>query len=722
MTSQEKATPRVRARGEAADTIAVVDSPQFQSTTAANPAATAPQDQAAAFLHAVYGDGAPGWLTIYTLPNRVTAWVQATDLDHAATLALNASKGGQNVYVGVGLQRERLHSGRGTAATVGALVALWADVDIAGPGHTDGNYPPDEAAALAVVAEFPLPPTVIVHSGHGLQPWWLFREAWTLDTDTERAQAAELARRWLATLQRVAARHGWRLDATADLARVLRLPGTTNWKLPEAPAPVRLLQLHNDTRYTRDDFEPYLADDPELEAGNNGHSPASPLPQTIPNGERNVLLTSLAGSMRRRGATREAIEAALLAQNRTCETPLPVDEVQAIAGSVARYEPAPADGDLLVKDYGHAAVLATLFQGRYRWATHRGSWMQYTGTVWRPVPEEQVAKDASDALRQHYSAALAVATDKATIQDLSKKAVETCIYARITGALAFLRGWPGFLTLPDQWDADPWLLNIGNGTLDLRTGTLRPHSPDDLLTKLAPVSYDPQAAGGYWQAHLDRFLPNPNVRRQVQRDLGLALVGATLEEALSVWYGIGRNGKTTTAKTLLKVLGDYSDRAAPNLLIQSKHERHPTELADLAGLRLVFSIEVDQGKHLAEALVKDLTGGDRKKGRFMRQDFFSFEQTFSITLIVNHKPIITGTDVGIWRRIRLIPWEYRITDAERRPQDEVVAELTSEGPAILNWLLAGLRDWQSSYYWVAPEVQVATDAYRAEMDVLGDFI
>jgi len=89
---------------------------------------------------------------------------------------------------------------------------------------------------------------------------------------------------------------------------------------------------------------------------------------------------------------------------------------------------------------------------------------------------------------------------------------------------------------------------------------------------------------------------------------------------------------------------------------------------------------------------------------------------------VNHKPIITGTDVGIWRRIRLIPWEYRITDAERRPQDEVVAELASEGPAILNWLLAGLRDWQSSYYWVAPEVQVATDAYRAEMDVLGDFI
>lgn len=380
------------------------------------------------------------------------------------------------------------------------------------------------------------------------------------------------------------------------------------------------------------------------------------------------------------------------------------------------------DPDGQQKDYGHAAVLARLFKDRYRWAVHRGCWMRYDGRVWRPDAEEHVAKEAADALRRHYAAQLAGATDKATVLDLTKKVQETCLYSRITGALAFLRGWDGILTMSDEWDRDPWLLNVQNGTLDLRTGELRPHDPADLITKLAPVDYDPTARGPHWEGHIGRFQPNPNVRRQIQRDLGRALPGVTLEESLPIWYGTGANGKTTTARTLLKVLGDYGDRAAPNLLVQSKYERHPTEIADLAGLRLAFSIEVDQGKHLAEALVKELTGGDRKKGRFMRQDFFSFEQTFSIVLIVNHKPVVTGTDEGIWRRIRLIPWEHHIPDSEKRPQEEVVSELVAEGPAILNWLLAGLRDWQSDHHWVAPEVRAASDAYRAEMDVLGDFI
>ena len=380
------------------------------------------------------------------------------------------------------------------------------------------------------------------------------------------------------------------------------------------------------------------------------------------------------------------------------------------------------DPDGQQKDYGHAAVLARLFKDRYRWAVHRGSWMRYDGRVWQPDAEEHVAKEAADALRQHYAAQLAAATDKATVLDLTKKVQETCLYSRITGALAFLRGWDGILTMSDEWDRDPWLLNVNNGTLDLRTGELRHHDPADLCTRLGPVDHDPNAKGPHWEQHINRFLPNPNVRRQVQRDLGRALPGVTLEESLPIWYGTGANGKTTTARALLKVLGDYADRAAPNLLVQSKYERHPTEVADLAGLRLAFSVEVDQGKHLAEALVKELTGGDRKKGRFMRQDFFSFEQTFSIVLIVNHKPIVTGTDEGIWRRVAVIPWEHRIPDAEKRPQEEVVSELVSEGPAILRWLLDGLRDWQNDHGWVAPEVRAASDAYRAEMDVLGDFI
>lgn len=377
--------------------------------------------------------------------------------------------------------------------------------------------------------------------------------------------------------------------------------------------------------------------------------------------------------------------------------------------------------EALQKDYGHADRLSAHFRGRFRWATHLGAWMEWTGQVWRPVPEERVAKVASDELRAEYAAELATA-ERSDIDRLAGALRDACTYARIVGALAFLKGWDGILTMAEQWDAQAWVLNVSNGLLDLRKGELRPHSPDDLCTKLAPVKYDPAAKGEKWQAHLDRFLPDREVQRQVQRDLGLSLVAATLEESLSIWYGSGANGKTTTARALQAVLADYAKRAAPNLLVQSRNERHPTELADLCGARLVFSVEEDEGKKLAEALVKDLTGGDRKKARLMRQDFFEFEQTFSIILVVNHKPIITGTDEGIWRRVRLIPWQVRIPEGERRPQEEVVCELMADGSAILNWLLEGLRDWQREPHWVAPEVQAATEAYRAEQDVLGEFL
>lgn len=468
-------------------------------------------------------------------------------------------------------------------------------------------------------------------------------------------------------------------------------------------------------------------------------SPEKPeaIPATVREGDRNNTLFRLGCSLRGKGLAPAVIEAALQAANRAhCDPPLAAAEVARIAKSAGRYRPGELppprlkpvgvgmdeDDDSLQKDYGHAAVLAVLFKDRYRWAAHRGTWMHYTNGRWCPVPEEAVAKKAADALRQHYAAELTQATDKDTVLALTKKIAETCIYARITGALAFLKGWDGILTMAQEWDRDPWLLNVRNGTIDLRTCTLRPHDPNDLLTKQANVEYDPTAKGEKWEQHINKFLPDANIRRQVQRDLGGALPGAVLDECLPIWWGIGGNGKTTTVRTILHLLGDYACRAAPDLLVQSKYDRHPAEIADLCGKRLVFSVEMDKAKHLAEALVKDLTGGDRKKARFMRQDFFEFEQTFSIILVVNQKPIITGTDPGLWRRLRLIPWTYQVQPSERREQDEVVAELLTESAAILNWLLDGLRDKQREPFWVADEVRAVTDAYQAEMDWLGDFL
>ncbi|MBA7540851.1 hypothetical protein ES705_33154 [subsurface metagenome] len=203
----------------------------------------------------------------------------------------------------------------------------------------------------------------------------------------------------------------------------------------------------------------------------------------------------------------------------------------------------------------------------------------------------------------------------------------------------------------------------------------------------------------------------------------MALVGTTIEEMLPIWYGGGGNGKSTTTAILGNVLGDYIQEAAPNLLVLSKFERHPTELAELAGLRIIFSSEIGQDKRLDEQRVKELTGGGlAKRAHFMRQDNFALAQTFTIFMLVNCHPVITGTDYAIWRRVRLIPWTEKIPDSEKLPQDEVVNRLAGEGPAILNWLLAGLADWQQDHKWMAPEVRAATTAYRAEQDRLGAFL
>lgn len=408
-----------------------------------------------------------------------------------------------------------------------------------------------------------------------------------------------------------------------------------------------------------------------------------------------------------------------IAQDRGFDIPAPTGARDGKQHQEQEHEPGK---DERVGEYRLASILAGHFTGELRWANHRGDWMAYKQGCWVAVSEQEILKQASDILHAHFVSKLADAISKREIREITSEIYKANTINVVRNALTFVKGWPGIATYADEWDTYPWLLNVRNGTLDLKTGEFRPHNPADLLTARAEVDFDPSAICPKWEKHIQTVLPVPNVRRQVQRDLGRALVGAVLEESLPIWHGSGANGRSTTTRTLMTILGSYTRRAAPNLLIQSKYDRHPAEIADLVGSRLVFSIEVEEGKRLAEVLVKEMTGGDKKKARFMRQNFFEFEQTFDIFLIVNHKPVIKGTDEGIWRRVRLVPWDHTIPREARRPQEEVVQELLQERSGILNWLLAGLRDWQADHLWIAPEVRAATDNYRFEMDTLKPFI
>jgi putative DNA primase/helicase len=382
----------------------------------------------------------------------------------------------------------------------------------------------------------------------------------------------------------------------------------------------------------------------------------------------------------------------------------------------------PNEGGPPVAEAAHAAVLREKWRNLYRWSHAEDCWRRWNGAVWEETPRVAVVSAAQKALRRYYGHCLAESQGEAEYKRLRDLHAHACKHANVVAGLAFLSGERGFLTLHTEWDADPWALNCADGILDLRSQTLHPHDPDALCTKIARWSYADSDSSGAWQRHLQLCLPSAEVRRQVQRDLGRALVAGDLEEVLPIWYGTGANGKSTTERALLGGVGSYAKKAVNNLLVMARSERHPTEIAHLAGSRLIFCEEIQDGKHLAEALVKDLTGGAPKTARFMNKDFFEFEQTFSLFLLVNHRPVISGTDKGIWRRIRLVPWTVSVPAAKQRPQDEIVAELDADGAWMLRWMVAGLADWQADHHWVAEEVEVATAAYRAEQDRLGEFL
>jgi putative DNA primase/helicase len=376
-------------------------------------------------------------------------------------------------------------------------------------------------------------------------------------------------------------------------------------------------------------------------------------------------------------------------------------------------------------DWGHACTLAPYFTGKFRYASHLGSWMEYTGKVWAPISDEKLNCISTEFLLKHYFEKVQISMqsfDKEALKRSMTAWKEAQKYYKIQGAINFLKGWKGILTEYFEWDQYPWLLNVNNGIIDLREGVLLDHDPDKMLTQLAPVDYDPKAAGAVWTAHLEKFLPAPDLRREVQRNLGLALCGAQNSEIFPIWYGTGANGKSTTIKAIQQVMGNYAIKAAADILIASKFDKHPAEIADLCGARLIFSVETDDQKRLAEAKVKELTGGDTIKARKMYGSFFQFEKTWTIFLLTNHKPIIRGTDNAIWRRVRLIPWGVRISDKDKLPQDEVVKYLREESPAILNWLLEGLRDTLDNPTWEAGEVKSATDDYRHDQDCLSGFL
>jgi len=375
-------------------------------------------------------------------------------------------------------------------------------------------------------------------------------------------------------------------------------------------------------------------------------------------------------------------------------------------------------GVYLCTDTGNAERLADRHGANLRYCYPWGTWLVYDGTRWRVDDRGAVVRLAKDTARGIFEEAKE-ARDDETAKRLGKWASSSLSEGKLKSMLSLAQSEPGIPILPEEMDVSRDLLNVLNGTIDLRIGELREHRREDLITKLAPVEYDPNATAPLWTSTLERVLPSPELRAFFKKLCGYALTGDVSEQLLPVLYGTGANGKSTILNALLGMLGDYGMQAAPDLLVAKKGS-HPTELADLFGMRFVASIEVEDGSRLAESLVKQLTGGDRVKARRMRQDFWEFEPTHKVLMACNHKPQVRGTDNAIWRRITLVPFTETIPTAE---QDKNLPDkLRREAAGILAWAVEGCLEWRREGLQAPEAVRQATGAYRAEMDVLGAFL
>ena len=381
---------------------------------------------------------------------------------------------------------------------------------------------------------------------------------------------------------------------------------------------------------------------------------------------------------------------------------------------------APAPRSFRRTDYGNAERMIARHGLDLRYCHPWGKWLVWDGRRWVVDETAEVERRAKETVRSIY-AEVARYDDDTERAALAKWAAASEAAGKIGAMISLAASEPDVPVTPDTLDADPWTLNVQNGVLNLKTGELQPHSRDLNITKLAPVPYDPTATAPTWAAFLDRIMDhNPVLITFLQRAIGYSLTGKTSERVLFILHGKGKNGKSTLIEVVRALVGDYGARTPTETLMVKQQGAIPNDVARLKAARFVSASESEDGQRLAESLIKDLTGQDTISARFLRAEWFEFRPEFKIWLATNHRPVIRGSDDGIWDRIRLIPFAVRIPDDEQDPH--LLDKLRAELPGILAWAVRGCLDWQAHGLTCPPEVKAATEDYRASMDVLGEWL
>jgi putative DNA primase/helicase len=339
-----------------------------------------------------------------------------------------------------------------------------------------------------------------------------------------------------------------------------------------------------------------------------------------------------------------------------------------------------------------ALAFAERYTDKLLYCHNSGRWHTWTGSHWAP----NVTK-----LAFHYARELAREFSQGSNAKVSKVAFAAAVER-------FAIADPVFAVTADKWDRDLYLLGTPEGTVDLRTGQLRPASPRDYITKLTAVAPAETADCPVWLNFLNEVTRQDQAMiRFLQQWCGYSLTGDTREHALAFVIGPGKNGKTTFLETVSGIMNEYATTAPMETFTYSQFERHPTDLASMRGARMVTASETEEGRSWAEARIKQLTGGEKISARFMRQDFFEYVPQFKLTIIGNHRPNLRNIDDAIRRRFNLVPFEF----TPPIPNKNLRNELRAEWPGILRWMINGCLDWQRNELTPAPSITEATNRH-----------
>jgi putative DNA primase/helicase len=368
-------------------------------------------------------------------------------------------------------------------------------------------------------------------------------------------------------------------------------------------------------------------------------------------------------------------------------------------------------------DLGNAERFIDTYRDVALWCPARKAWLLWDGSRWAWDERGAIRKLAHKVARSIYKDAVHE-PDEAKQREIAKFARASQNEARIGAMLNEAK--PYLAVGMDELDGGPWIINCQNGTLDLRTGKLKPHDPADRITKVVPVDYNPGAACPRFKQYLRETLVDDAVIRFVKRYSGYTLTGITRERLLAILYGLGKNGKTTLVELLRDVMGDYATNTDVETLLIKRYQGVGNDVAALKGARFVSASEVEKGRRLAESKVKQLTGRDTVTARFLFGENFDFKPEFKLWLSTNNKPVIQGTDDAIWDRLRLIPFTQRFDGGRQDPK--LPEKLRAEMPGVLAWMVEGCLEWQEHGLGEPETVRAATDQYRTEMDTLAEFL